>query len=155
MMIKKKEKVYSVASIVLMLDQFVKLLVRKNMSIGQEITIIPKFFSLYYIKNTGAAFSILKNQSIILIIISIVMIYLINKFIITEKKINYFQLINIGLILGGIFGNLIDRIIYRGVTDYLSFTIFSYDFPVFNFADMAIMIGTILLIIDYFKRKNN
>ena len=123
------------------------------MHLNQEIVIIPKFFSIHYLKNTGAAFSILRDNTIILIIISIIMLYIINKFIDKEKKINKNQKLYIGIIRGGIFGNLIDRIAYRGVIDYLSFTIFKYNFPVFNLADMAITIGVVLLIINYLRTK--
>lgn len=152
-MLKNKEKIYSVACIVLMIDQFIKTLIRTKMHLNQEIVIIPKFFSIHYLKNTGAAFSILRDNTIILIIISIIMLYIINKFIDKEKKINKNQKLYIGIIMGGIFGNLIDRIAYRGVIDYLSFTIFKYNFPVFNLADMAITIGVVLLIINYLRTK--
>lgn len=153
-MLKNKEKIYSIACIVLMIDQFIKALVKTKMHLNQEIIIIPKFFSLIYLKNTGAAFSILKDNTIILIIISIVMLYFINRFIDKEKKLDNRKKLYIGIIMGGIFGNLVDRIAYRGVIDYLSFTIFKYSFPVFNLADIAITVGVFLLIINYLRDKN-
>ena len=72
-MIKKnKEKAYSVAAIVIIIDQIIKFVISNKMTLKQEIEIIPNFFSLYYVKNTGAAFSILQNQRVLLIIVSLV-----------------------------------------------------------------------------------
>ena len=153
--LKNKEKIYSLACIVLMIDQFIKVLIRTKMQLNQVVIIIPKFFSIHYLKNTGAAFSILRDNTIILIIISVAMIYLINRFIEKEKKLSERQKIYIGILLGGIFGNLIDRIAYRGVIDYLSFTFFGYNFPVFNLADIGITVGVFLLIINYLRNKKN
>ena len=67
-----KKYIYTIAMLFMLLDQFIKLIVIKNMPLHQEITIIPNFFSLYYLKNTGAAFSILGNKTLFLIIIGIV-----------------------------------------------------------------------------------
>ena len=64
---------------------------------------------------------------------------------------NKFEFINYSILLGGIIGNLLDRIKYGKVIDYLDFKIFNYDFPVFNFADMCIVISIILLVIYSFK----
>lgn len=60
--------------------------------------------------------------------------------------------LSFGLVLGGIIGNLIDRIAYQGVIDFLSFKIFNYNFPVFNIADIGITVGVFLLIIIYFYK---
>lgn len=146
--LKNKKSIYITGIILLLLDQIVKILVRTKMALYQEIKIIPRFFSLYYVENDGAAFSILGSKTLLLIIISLACIIYLNKFIIEEKlpKISYIPL---GLLLGGIMGNLIDRIIYHSVTDYLSIFIFKYSFPVFNIADIAICLSTIFLIIVF------
>ena len=146
--LKNKKNIYITGIILLLLDQIVKIFVRTKMALYQEIKIIPRFFSLYYVENDGAAFSILGSKTLLLIIISLACIIYLNKFIIEEKlpKISYIPL---GLLLGGIMGNLIDRIIYHSVTDYLSIFIFKYSFPVFNIADIAICLSTIFLIIVF------
>ena len=125
------------------------------MELFEEIIIIPRFFSIYYVENTGAAFSILKDATLLLIIISVVFIILINKQIKKEEQnLNTLSTISLGMVLGGIFGNLIDRTVHHSVIDYLSFTFGNYHFPVFNLADMAITIGLGLLLLDVWKRRN-
>lgn len=143
---KNKQKIFKIAIVIFILDQLIKIIIKNNMNIHDQITIIPNFFSLYYVKNTGAAFSILQNNTTLLIIISVVFICLLNYFIKQEKEISKLTSLSYGIILGGIYGNLIDRIISHAVTDYLSFEFFSYYFPIFNLADMAIVIGMMLLL---------
>ena len=148
-----KKIIYSLLSIVFILDQIIKLLIMKFIHENQIITIIPNFFSLTFVKNTGAAFSILEGKTSLLIIISVFFITLIHEYIKKENNITKLSSISYGLILGGVFGNLIDRIIYKSVIDFLSFKFFGYSFPIFNFADMCITIGILLLIIDIIKEK--
>ena len=150
---KNKEQAYKITCIILIIDQILKNIVKTKMSLNQEIVLIKNFFSINYLKNTGAAFSILNNQTLILIIISFIIIFALDRFITKENNLNNLSVISIGLILGGTFGNLLDRIIYKGVIDYLSFRIFSYNFPVFNFADIAITIGTLLLLFNMVKEE--
>ena len=153
-MIKKnKEKAYSVAAIVIIIDQIIKFVISNKMSLEQEIEVIPKFFSLYYVKNTGAAFSILQNQRVLLIIVSLVFLYFIDRFIEREKDLNKLSIISLGFIIGGIIGNLIDRLIQDGVIDYLSFQFGKYLFPIFNIADSFIILGIVLLIIGIIKEE--
>ena len=146
-----KKYIYTIAMLFMLLDQFIKLIVIKNMPLHQEITIIPNFFSLYYLKNTGAAFSILGNKTLFLIIIGIVCLIALKNYIKKMKIITPLHLISLGIMIGGIIGNLFDRIIYKSVIDYLSFEIFNYNFPVFNLADIGITIGALLLIIALIK----
>ena len=154
----KRNNIYKITMFTLIIDQIIKIFVNHYMTLYQEIVIIPKFFSLFYVKNTGAAFSIFENGVVYLSIISVIFILLLDKYI--KKEINNFNkydIIAFGMIIGGIFGNLIDRIIHHGVIDYLSFTFGSYQFAVFNFADSCIVCGVILLIINTFfinKRKD-
>ncbi len=148
----KNKVVYLTSSIVLLIDQIVKLLIKTNMNLNEEISIISNFFSIQYLKNTGAAFSILENQTILLVVTSIICISVIVYYLKKEENLTPLMSISFGLILGGIFGNLIDRIINQGVIDFLSFKIFKYNFPVFNIADIGITIGVFLLLIIYISR---
>ena len=147
---KSKRIIYIITIITLIIDQVVKLLVKTNMNLHQEINIIPNFFSLYYIENKGAAFSIFNDQTTFLIITTTIFLIIMSHYIKTEKKFTKLSIISLGILLGGMFGNLIDRIIYSGVIDYLSFKIINYSFPIFNIADIGITVGTFLLVINYF-----
>lgn len=140
----KKEKLYKISVITIIIDQLIKLFIKTN--ITKDIVIIPQIFKITNVINTGAAFSILKNNNTLLILITIIILVLLNYYI---KKNNiendYFEL---GIILGGIVGNLFDRLLYNGVIDYIEIS----NFPVFNLADSLIVLGIILLIIKEFKK---
>ncbi len=144
---KEKKSIYITAGLLLLIDQIVKIIVRTKIALYQEIKIIPNLFSLYYVENEGAAFSILGNKTLLLIIISLICLIVLNKWILEEKNLPKLTYIPLGLLIGGIIGNLIDRVIYQTVTDYLAIFIFKYSFPVFNIADMAISLSTIFLVI--------
>ena len=135
-----------------MIDQLIKILIDNLLS--TSIVIIPNFFSLQKVYNTGAAWSILSNGTSILIIIAIIAFLLLLKYQ-NKFKINFRNTLAFGLIYGGLIGNLIDRIVYGHVIDYLRFVLFNYDFPIFNLADSAIVIGFILLILAIIKGEEN
>lgn len=151
---KNREQVYKWVAMTFMLDQIIKIIIQRTMNYYQEIKLIPNFFSLYYVRNSGAAFSILENATLLLIIISVLFIILIDKSIKKEEQnLDKLSIISLGIILGGIFGNLIDRILYKSVIDYLSFSFGSYHFPIFNVADIGITVGVVLLLIDMWIRR--
>ncbi len=143
-----KKMIYGSALFLLIFDQVVKIIVRTNMNLYQEIKIIPNLFSLYYVENSGAAFSIFENSILFLIIINFICLIVLNRLILKEKLPKY-AFIPLGLLLGGILGNLIDRVIFKSVTDYLSVFIFKHSFPVFNIADIGITLSTIFLIVVF------
>lgn len=145
----KKKKLYIVLVLGILLDQLSKLIVIKNLDFAASINIIKNFFRLTYVKNTGAAWSILQNNRFLLIIITIFvligLIYYIYKNGKEKDNIIY------GLLIGGIIGNLIDRICYGYVIDFLDFNIFGYAFPIFNVADMLIVISIFIMIFKLIK----
>ena len=150
------KKVYIFALISLIIDQIVKILVSNYLILGQTIKIINNFFYLTYVQNKGAAFSILIGYRYILIIITFIFLYYLYKCIKKQKNLNKLEIISYGLLLGGIKGNLIDRIIYGYVIDYFDFMIFNYNFPIFNLADSFIVIGCIILVINsYLKGEDS
>ena len=150
------KKVYIFALISLIIDQIVKILVSNYLILGQTIKIINNFFYLTYVQNKGAAFSILIGYRYILIIITFILLYYLYKCIKKQKSLNKLEIISYGLLLGGIIGNLIDRIIYGYVIDYFDFMIFNYNFPIFNLADSFIVIGCIILVINsYLKGEDS
>lgn len=148
-------KIILISFIGIVLDRIIKSLLLLNMDMGDSITIINNFWNITLISNTGAAFSILSSNTPFLIIVSLFTIILIYFLFIKEQELKNYQKILYGILLGGIIGNLIDRIIYGAVVDYLDFNIFGYNFPVFNLADIFIVVGVILIIIDVFKGAKN
>lgn len=152
-----RQKIYKFTCIFLLIDQIIKIIIKRSIIANETITIIKDFFYLTNVKNTGAAFSILENETLFLVILSVIFILILDKFIKKEEaNFTKIEVLSLGLILGGIFGNLIDRIINRGVIDYLSFEFFSYLFPVFNFADICITVGAIIFIlVNIFNKKES
>ena len=148
-------KIILISFIGIVLDRIIKSLLLLNMDMGDSITIINNFWNITLISNTGAAFSVLSSNTPFLIIVSLFTIILIYFLFIKGQELKNYQKILYGILLGGIIGNLIDRIIYGAVVDYLDFNIFGYNFPVFNLADIFIVVGVILIIIDVFKGAKN
>jgi len=140
-----KKKIYLVAGITLLIDQITKVLVHLFLN---DIEIIPNFLNFTYVENTGAAWGIFDNNRMFLVCISVVTLLVISKYLKSEASINKLTMTSYGLLIGGIFGNLIDRIFRGYVIDFLNFNILGYHFPVFNIADVAIVIGVILMIIE-------
>ena len=125
------------------------------MNFGQSITVINGFFNITLIGNTGAAFSILSSNTILLIIISIVVLNVLYFCFIKGKNLKKIEQVSYGLLAGGIMGNLVDRVVHMQVIDYLDFNIFGYNFPVFNLADILIIISMILIVIQIIKGDKN
>ena len=149
------KKLFGISFITVLLDQLIKNGLLFFMNYGQSITIIKNFFNITLIGNTGAAFSILSSNTILLIIISVVVLNVLYFFFIKGKTLTDFEQVSYGLLIGGILGNLIDRVLRMQVVDYLDFNIFGYNFPVFNLADIVIVISMILIVIQIIKGDKN
>jgi signal peptidase II len=140
--------IFFIALAILSLDQVTKLLISKSLSLNQSIPIIKGIFHLTLIHNRGAAFGILKNQIPLFIFTAVSAIILISFNLKHHRDKKYFPYnISLTLILAGAIGNLIDRILFGYVIDFLDFRIW----PVFNVADSAVSIGAILLGWSIFK----
>lgn len=137
------KKMVIISTIILLFDQIVKSIVQLS---NIHMNIIGNLLRINYYQNTGAAWSILQGKTVSLVIISLVMLILVYSmsFSYGDSKIKD---MSFGLLFGGIVGNLIDRIFYGYVRDFIDIDVFGYNFPVFNIADMAIVIGVIILII--------
>lgn len=140
---KKNIFIFSTALIILFFDQLTKLLVKQNLQLNESIPIIKNIFHLTYITNTGSAFGLFKGFNLFLVLFSVIVIivvfYNLNKI---KEKESLLQL-SVGLLLGGTAGNLIDRLLYGAVIDFLDLRIW----PIFNAADSAVTISIVMLII--------
>jgi signal peptidase II len=145
----------SIFPITVIIDQFSKYVAEQTLVNGVRQPIINGFFNLTLVYNRGAAWSILYGNRWILVAVSTIATFGFLWYYF--KRVNDSKptlLIGLSLIIGGTFGNLIDRALYGQVVDFLDFIIFSYDYPVFNFADTFLVIGMGLLIIAiYFEDK--
>ena len=145
-----KKEPYIIALFFFIIDLISKQLITNLMNLSESIKIINNFFYITYTKNNGAAWSILEDKRILLMIITVFVLFLINKYM-NKTKLSKLENFTYGMIIGGIVGNLFDRVFYGSVIDFLDFRIFGYHYPVFNLADSFIVIGIIILIIMSIK----
>jgi signal peptidase II len=144
---------------VLVLDQSTKLLIEAFLPLGGK-TIIPGLFNLVYVLNKGAAFGFLNRadihwQTYFFIAVSVLAVVLIFQLLRTVDRHDPLLFTGLGLILGGALGNLIDRIRIGMVIDFLDIHIGANHWPAFNVADMAITLGSVALLITFFKQRAN
>lgn len=145
-----------VSLLIIALDQWTKLEVIANIDLYQSIQ-LTSFFNLRHVRNYGAAFSFLYDAggwqryflTAVALIVSVVILWWLKQASKEQKLLP----VAFSFILGGAIGNVIDRIAYGYVVDFLDFYYQSYHWPAFNVADSAIFIGASLLIIDMFKNK--
>ncbi len=154
-----------VAGVVIIIDQLTKLWIMRNFQLHEQKNIIPGFFDLVYVTNTGAAFGILSgNQNLMrqlffvgVALVALVVIVYAYMHLKEQGKLFVFSL---GLIGGGAIGNLVDRLRFGSVVDFLDFYVGDYHWPAFNAADSAITVGVGLFLLGTFiqhreeKRSN-
>lgn len=151
---KKRVRIYLVATSIFLIDIITKTLIINAGSIMYRKEIIKEFFYLDYSTNTGGAFSILSNYTWLIVILSFIVLIYIDKKLIKKENSKLFN-IALAFLIGGISGNLFDRILRGEVIDFISFYIFRYPFPIFNIADIFICLGAIYLIIDIIRGEIN
>ena len=131
--------------IFLIIDQAIKFYLSSKMSIYQSTVLIKNFLNITYVHNTGAAFSLFRDNRLLLILIGLIAVIALLIYIFNYTHLKDFNVFTYSLLLGGILGNLVDRIIHGYVIDYISMNLFGYHFPIFNFADMCIVISVLLI----------
>lgn len=148
---------YSIMLFGILIDQIIKCFIINLLDKYSFIPIINKVFNLTYVENTGGAFSILSGNRIIFIVITIIALLFFYVYFIKNKKLSKLNQIIYGVILAGIIGNFIDRLFRGFVIDYIDLSFIN--FPIFNLADVFIVVGTIVLSITIIKEeqreKNN
>lgn len=138
---------YIIALIVIIFDQITKWLIVEKMDVYDSIIIINNFFNITSHRNKGAAWGILQDQMVFFYIITLVVVIGIIYYMQKHGKQSSLLAIGLSLLLGGAIGNFIDRLYRKEVVDFLDFQIFNYNYPIFNIADSALVIGVGLLII--------
>lgn len=127
----------AVCVVIIIVDQIVKFYIQSSMGLGMSIPVIPQVFHITYILNAGAAFGILENQQWFFILIGLAVLGAAAWFYSCLQRENACIRYGVSLLLGGAAGNLIDRIFRGSVVDFFDFRIW----PVFNIADIAIVVG--------------
>ena len=134
-------------AVMLFLDQVSKQLIRSNLKEHESIKLIDGVFEIYHFENTGAVWGVLKGQTVFFLIITVIIsagcIYVLYK-LPADRKYLYLHPA-LALVLSGAAGNLADRVVKRSVTDFLYFSLIN--FPVFNVADICVVIGVFVLMI--------
>ena len=146
----KINKILVITFLIVFMDQISKIIIRTSLNINAGIKVLGNFFKITHVENDGAAWSILNGKTLFLIILSLLFLLFIFNCSRKDFRNTKLNILSYSFLVGGIVGNMIDRIIYGRVTDFLSFRIFNYNFPVFNIADIFIVIGMFMLITDLF-----
>jgi len=136
------------------LDRISKIWALNTLASGKDIVVIKNLFTFSYLENRGAAFGIFQNRLIFLSLITAIVILGVVYFIVKYKPTSKLLKISLSLIISGAIGNLIDRIYYKFVVDFIMLHYKDvYYFPTFNVADMLVVIGTVLLAIYILKEE--
>jgi signal peptidase II len=146
--------------VVIVLDRWTKRLVERRISIYTHIQIIPGFFRLTHTENTGAAFSMFADspalwKTALLIGFSVVALVVVSVLLWKNHPSHAVSGVGLALIMGGALGNLWDRLASGRVVDFLLFYVRHYQWPVFNLADSAIVVGAGLLIVEIVFAKSH
>lgn len=132
-------------SFLVFLDRISKTFFSGLLSVGESLPVIPKVLHMTLVHNTGIAFGLFKNQGIVFIIVPIVaivlLVYNIYYYKYNGEQLSRFYIVAFSLILAGAIGNLIDRICFGYVIDFIDFRVW----PVFNLADSAITVGAVII----------
>jgi len=144
---------FVIAALVIVLDRWTKWLVAARIPMYTHIQIIPGFFRITHTENTGAAFSLFADSTFhwrttLLIAFSVVAMIVVIYLLWRQQRALSITGIALSLILGGAVGNLWDRIARGRVVDFLLVYVKQYQWPVFNLADSAIVVGAVLLVIE-------
>ncbi|WP_226681179.1 signal peptidase II [Sutcliffiella horikoshii] len=145
---------YLIALVIIIIDQLTKWLVVRYMEIGENIPIIHNFLYISSHRNRGAAWGILEGQMYFFYIITVGVVIGLIVYLQKLPKDQPWMKLALSLMLGGAIGNFIDRVLHQEVIDFINTFIFTYDFPIFNVADSALVIGVgIILILTILEGK--
>ena len=145
--------------VVIVLDQSTKLMIQQTLPLHRKVEIIPGFFNLIHVRNTGGAFGIFGGEkgpmgSVLFLVASLIAVGILVILFLRVKEHEKILAFSLALLLGGAFGNLIDRVSYGEVVDFLDFHVSSFHWPAFNIADSAISIGIGLMALELLIKEH-
>jgi signal peptidase II len=144
--------IYVIAALVYVTDQYIKWIVKTQMGLNEAIPVLPHVLYIDYIRNPGAAWGILDHARWLLVLVALAVVAAAIYFH-RRYKPGWWLTVALGLLLGGALGNMTDRILTGTVVDYIYFKIIN--FPVFNFADMSIDTGVIMILLKSLLMDRN
>src|SRR5580692_4813748 len=149
-----------IALVVVLLDRWTKHIVAQRIALYSHIQVIPGFFSLTHTENTGAAFSLFADsnahwKTVMLIAFSVIALTVVSVLLWKNQHAHVVTGIGLSLIMGGALGNLWDRLARGRVVDFLLVYVKQYQWPVFNLADSAIVVGAGLLVLEILFHKSS
>ena len=151
---------YLVVSLaVLLLDQWTKGIVTRAFDVHQSTNVIPGFFDITYVRNSGAAFGLFASvdsslKAVLLNSVAVLVFLVVSAYALRSSHRSIRLQMGFALILGGAVGNLLDRVRFGYVVDFLDFSISSHHWPAFNVADSAIVAGVGLLFLDMLRNES-
>lgn len=148
--LKKESIILYIITFVIVLggDLITKMLISSSMQLGQSQTFIDNFFYFTYAHNEGAAWGMLAGNVWLFVLVAIVATVIIFYYFKNSKSYQILTRFGLVLVFAGLVGNLVDRVWLGYVRDFIDFVILGYDFPVFNIADMGVVIGVVLIVIE-------
>lgn len=149
---------FLIALLVIVLDRLTKWSIAHRLSLHDSIQVIPGFFRIVHAENPGAAFGIFADSPaqwkvVLLIVFSVIALLIVSALLWKNSHRLTTTGVGLSLILGGALGNLWDRIVSHHVVDFLLFYIGRYQWPAFNVADSAIVVGAGLLVLEILFTK--
>jgi len=149
---------FLIAILIVVLDQATKWLVNNNIKLNEGIVVLPGFFRLTNVQNTGAAFGLFADSASewkvsILVVFSVLALVVVSALLWKNSHAITSTGVGLSLILGGAIGNLWDRLVFKHVVDFFDFFLGSYHWPAFNIADSAIVLGALLLVAEILFAK--
>ncbi|MBI2916005.1 MAG: signal peptidase II [Elusimicrobia bacterium] len=137
---------------VFLLDRWSKVMVRKSLTLGESVPVLP-FLGIHYVQNTGMAFGMGQNLNSLFVVVSaILLVFLFFLLREWENSGKEWKLkAGLALVLGGAMGNLFDRILYGSVIDFMDIFAGPYHWPTFNLADSSICAGAVILTFSHWK----
>jgi len=140
------------------LDQLTKQLVLRSINPYDARVIVPDFFNLVNVTNTGAAFGSFRGNNTFFVVISIIALVVVTVLLVRPRRPDLSRDVSLALLLAGILGNLTDRLLYGHVIDFLLFNLhvrYADPWPAFNVADSCISIAVVLFIIHSFRKQRH
>ena len=140
------------------LDQVTKQWILRSISLYDARSVVPDFFNLVNVPNTGAAFGSFKGNNTFFVVISLIALVVVTILLVRHRRSDLWRDVSLALLLAGILGNLTDRLLYGHVIDFLLFNLhirFADPWPAFNVADSCISIAVVLFIIHSFRTQKS